>query len=229
MSGVDRCVAQVPIFGRLGDGAQDQVASFARPRELDRGETLYRQGDAVAQLFIIHRGTAKMTRLRADGQERLVRSLEPGQVVGEHAFLNGTAPDHTITATSPLRACVFDHRDMVGLTARHPGIAFAMLQELSRRLSDAEHRLTAMTTSDVGARVADYLLTLPAGGGSEELVVELPMSKRDVASYLGTTPESFSRALAKLERDGLVTIDRARIGLRDLDALEARAGSAGLV
>lgn len=223
MSHEESCVARVPIFSGLDAAAQAQVSSYARPRRVASGEALYREGEPVAQLFVVHEGVASITHRRADGRERLVRTVGSGQVIGENAFLTGARPDHTATALEPLVACVFDHREIARLTAQHPEIAVAMLQALSTRLADAERRLAVLGSSDVATRIADYLLSLPPTPQSAGFAVELPMSKRNVASYLGTTPESFSRALARLEKRGAIAVDGSRVELLDLDALDQLA------
>lgn len=220
----DSCVTRVPIFATLDDGAQLEVARFATPRRLAKGEVLYRQGESVAQLFVMHTGSAKLIHLRADGQEQVVRTVGPGGVVGEHAFLTGSRPDHTVVALEALEACVFDHRDLARLTATHPEIAVQLLRRMSHLLAETEERLRAVSATDVTARLADYLVNLPTTVPGQFVVV-LPMAKRDVASYLGTTPESLSRAFARLEADHLVEVDGRRIRLLDVSALdEAAAG-----
>lgn len=218
----DTCVAGVPIFATLTATEQWEVARFATAHRLTRGEALYRQGESMAQLFVMHTGSAKLVHLRTDGSEQVVRSVGPGDVVGENAFLTGARPDHTVIALEPLEACVFDHRDLARLTATHPEIAVAMLRRTSQLLTDTEQRLRALTATDVAARLADYLMNLP-NAATGEVVVVLPMAKQDVASYLGTTPESLSRALTRWESDGLIQIDGRRIRLLDVDALDEEA------
>ena len=219
----DTCVTLVPIFANLDAQAQLEVAGFARPRRIRKGATLYRQGEHVAQLFVVHQGEAKLTHLRADGHEQVLRTVGPGEVVGEHAFLTGARPDHTVVALEPVTACVFDHRDLGRLTVTHPEIAVALLRRMSQLLAETEERLRAVSATDVTARLADYLMNLP-NTGTGQFVVVLPMAKRDVASYLGTTPESLSRAFARLEADQLVTVEGRRIRLLDVAALAAAAG-----
>ena len=95
-----------------------------------------------------------------------------------------------------------------------------MLRSLSQRLQGAERRLT-QTLGEVPARLAAFLIdlpTVPTGGG---VGVRLPWPKKDVASYLGTTPESLSRALDHLQRDGTIRVDGAAIEIVGPDALDA--------
>lgn len=217
------CVARVPVFATLPRASQFEVAAYAASRRLRAGDALYREGDAIAQLFVVHTGTAKLTHARADG-ERLIRTVGPGEVVGEHSFLTGARPDHTVTTLEPASLCVFKHADLARLVAAHPTIAVRMLQALSRRLTDTETRLAAATSTDVSARLAGYLLGLPGTHVDGSVEVTLPLAKKDIASLLDTTPESLSRALRRLGDSGMIDQRRGRrIGLSDVDGLSRLA------
>ena len=212
----ESCVRRVPIFNRLPAAQQDQVASFARPVHLKRGELLHGAGMSVGQLFVVHTGQLKLVHVSESGRTQLVRVANPGDAVGEHAFLTGSRPDYQVEALTDAQLCTFSHADLAKLLASYPVIAQSMLRSLSERLNDAERRL-ALSGVEVSVRLAGYLLDLPATDGNH---VELPLSKKDIASYLGTTPESFSRALAKLHRDGLINVAGSTIELVDFDALD---------
>lgn len=215
------CVSRVPIFARLDPKQQEAVASFARPIGLARGELLHAAGDAIGQLFVVHSGKVKLVHTSASGRQQLLRVAGPGDVMGEHAFLTGARPDHHAEAVEDARLCVFAHDDLARLVGTYPTIALSMLRALSERAVDAERRV-ALGAVDVPVRVAGYLLDLPADDAGTYRV-RLPLAKKDVASYLGTTPESFSRALAKLQRDGLVAVAGDLVELRDPDGLDALA------
>lgn len=214
---------RVPIFAGLAADQQDAVASFARPTRLARGELLHLAGDDVGRLFVVHTGSVKLVRVAPSGRERLLRLAEPGDVVGEHSFLTGEAPEYYAEATEDAQLCVFRHADLAGLVAEFPAIALEMMRSLSARLADSE-RLLGLGAADVPARLAAYLLTLPylPGPGTR---VRLPLAKKDVASYLGTTPESLSRALTRLQQSGAVTPSGETLTL-DVEFLEALADEA---
>lgn len=216
------CVARVPIFAHLPPEQQGVVASFARPVDLPRGALLHAAGDAVGRLFVVHTGRIALASTTASGRRRLLRVAGPGEVVGEHAFLTGERPDHRAEAVEDARLCVFDHGDLARLVATYPSISLAMLRSLSERLTESERRL-ALGAMDVPARVADYLLGLPADGRAGTQRVRLPLPKREVAAWLGTTPESFSRALARLQAAGVLRVDGDALVVLDPAALEGWA------
>lgn len=218
------CVARVPIFAGLTPEQQAEVAAFARPIQVPRGHIVYVAGSDLRRLLVVHHGRVAMRHLSPEGREQVVRVLEEGDVVGEAAFITGAQPDHEAVATADSQLCTFDHADLVELVRLHPGIAVRMLQAVTDRLVRAERMLAAFATSDVETRLAAWLLDQPSVDDAGRRMLVLQMAKKDVASFLGTTPETLSRRLADLAREGVIGLaGRREIVLLDTAQLEARA------
>lgn len=220
----DLCVARVPLFRGLSHADQREVAAVARPTRVSRDEIIYPAGSDLGQLLVVHTGRVKISRVGRDGHEQIIRVLEPGDFVGESAFLGGGRSDHQASALEAGSMCVFRHADLGRLLAAHPSVGLRMLQDVSRRLEETEARLAAATTGDVSSRVAGYLLSLPGrrgeGGAHGTLEVTLPLTKKDIASLLDTTPESLSRALRRLSDSEVIDQPSgSRVSLLDVDAL----------
>lgn len=223
------CVAIVPLFADLTPQEQDEVATFARPIHRRRGESIHRPGEAISHLLVVHQGRVRISHVAPSGHEQLIRVLEPGDFVGEAAFVTGSPPEDHAMALTDVELCSFDHRDLGDLVAQHPDIALRMLHAVTTRLEATERMLADVTSSDVEARLAGYLLDLPARrseqGPAARLEVHLPLAKKDVASLIGTTPETLSRKLALFAEQGLVVLAGRTIGIADPEGLEARAGA----
>lgn len=216
----DTCVTRVPVFRTLTHDQQVEVARFARPVDVKAGEQIMAAGSDVRRLLVVHSGQVRLVHLLDSGREHLVRMLSEGDAVGETAFVLGTRPSHFAYAETDAQLCTFDHTDLSRLVARYPDIAVRMLQVQAKRLEAAERMLAAFASADVGARVAAYILDLPADGNT----VDLPMAKKDVASYLGTTPETLSRRLRELAQAGAIElVGQRRIVITDPEALIHRA------
>jgi len=207
---VDSCVSRVPVFTSLSEQDQHRVEGLARPTHLMVGEAAYSADDELSQLMVLHTGRLKIFRLSADGSEQLIRVLGPGDFTGETSVFTGQRPDDYATALEECQLCVFGHDDLAALIRAHPEIGLRLLERVSARLSDTEHRLNSLTSQDVERRVADYLLGLSSSWGGGVATVTLPLAKKDVASLLDTTPESLSRALKSLAGQGLIVIGAGR-------------------
>ena len=217
------CVAEVPIFSGLSAQEQLDVARRARAVTLHDGERFYGPGDPRPRLGVVHRGRLRVARVSADGRERLIRVLGPGDVVGEVEVLTGRAPQHLVSALGDTRICAFRSADLEDLLAS-PTVAREAVRVLAQRLEAADEMTAASSTSPVLARLAAFLLAQPTAGPPGRESLRLPLAKADVASLLGTTPESLSRALGALREAGAVEGGRGRVlVVLDRPALSAAA------
>lgn len=219
----DNCVRGVPIFSGLTTEQQDLVATVARPQILSAGELVHGAGERTGKMFVVHTGEIKLSRTLPSGRKQLLRVARPGETLGEHAFLTGDSTLEEAEARSQTRLCVFVHDDLTKLIDQYPNIAHRMLRTLGDRLAHTEHRLT-LSSQSVDVRIADYLLQQPLirrGQATNGIMrVQLPLSKKDIASLLGTTPESLSRALSRLRNKGFLTVDDDIVSLLQPDELE---------
>lgn len=226
MSPTDTCVARVPIFQGLTSTEQQEVATFAKPRVVSKGDMLCTAATPISRLFVVHSGLLKISRITAQGREQIIRTVTPGEVVGERAFLTGEISQEQIVALEDSRICTFEHQDLSTLLAQYPDVGARMLRTLSDRLASVERLLASVTSSDVEARVAAYLLDLPQRFAGNQMVVTLPMAKHEVAAYLGTTPETVSRKLSSLVKQRAISLRSSReIAIVDPEALRELAAN----
>lgn len=217
-------MARVPIFRGLTREQQHEVARFARPVHAPRGTMLQSPSAEQNRLMVVHSGRIRLVHVLENGREQVVRVAEEGDAVGESSFLLGRRPEHFAYADSDVTLCTFDHADLARLVATHPSIGLRMLQVSTERLLSAERMLAAFASTEVGTRVAAYLLDQPATVVDGRHLIRLPMAKKDIASYLGTTPETLSRRLGDLAADGVIALSGRRdVEILDLDRLVERA------
>ena len=216
------CVSTVPIFSGLDDHEQAEVARRARATTLRDGEWFQGPGDPEPRLGVVHRGRLRVTSLTADGRRRLLRVLGPGDVVGEVELLTGHPPRHLVSALGEASVCSFRRSDLADLLS-HPSVAREVIRVLAERLERADETAAAASTSPVRSRVAGYLLDQPAAGPPGREAVRLPLARADIASLLGTTPESVSRQLRALREAGVVEGGRRGRDLVILDRRRLRA------
>lgn len=214
----DQCVALVPIFAQLNPSERHEIAQHAHQKAYGRNEQLYGAGEENPSLMIVHRGRVKIYRVAESGHEQLIRVLVAGDFIGETSFIRAAESDHFAVALEDAQICSLHRDDVRGFLLRYPTIAYKMLETMSGRLERTERMVSSLTGEDVEHRLASYLLELSDMSGSNFL--ELPISKKDVASYLGTTPETVSRRLALFEDNGWISQSgKGKIEILDLAAL----------
>ncbi|HET8558986.1 MAG TPA: Crp/Fnr family transcriptional regulator [Marmoricola sp.] len=202
------CVSLVPLFAELSEEDRRQIAAVAVTRRYARGEHVHRPGEQSG-LRIVHHGRVKVHRIAESGTEQLIRILFPGDFLGETTLLTGRPVDSWAEALEASEVCTVGSEQMHRLLRERPSVALRMLSGLSERLDEAEQQVSAVTGAPVGRRLAEHLLDLAVESGSDSF--RLPSTKKDLASYLGTTPETLSRRLGELQDAGLV-----RLGPRGL-------------
>jgi CRP/FNR family transcriptional regulator len=215
---LEALVAKVPLFAGLTHAQISEIASRVRPRVVPRNEQLYGAGDINPYLRIIHTGTVKVYRITESGHEQVIRVLGAGDFLGERAVISPSASDHFAVTLDESEICSLGHEDMRSYLLRYPSVAFTMLETLSARLGTTEEQVSAMTGEDAAGRVAAYLVGLADEYHRSSFL--LPISKKDVASYLGLTPETLSRRLAAFEDNKWVHLGgNRRVDLLDIEAL----------
>jgi CRP/FNR family transcriptional regulator len=221
------CVSRVPLFADLSVEDRRRIAEVAVTRHYERGEQVHRPGEASG-LRIVHRGRVKVHRANESGAEQLLRILFPGDFLGETTLLTGRPVESWAVALDQTEMCTVGGREIARLLRERPEVAVRMLSSLSKRLADAEQQLSSVTGASVGRRLAGHLLQLADEAGSTSF--RLPSTKKDLASYLGTTPETLSRRLGVLQDAGVVRLGpRGLVEIRDPDRLRSAAAADGAV
>lgn len=212
------CVSRVPIFNHLPADQLAVIAGKASMRVYERGQFIHRSGEQSDQLFIIHKGQAKVYRLSDTGKEQLVRVLRSGDFIGELALFSEAQHDSYAEVTQTAQVCAINRQDVRNLLLQYPTISLHVLAEVTRRLGSSEKQAAVIATESINARIGQYLAELADREGSSSF--HLPMSRKDLASYLGTTPETLSRRFTEFETAGWIEQSgQRRIKILDLDAL----------
>lgn len=197
------CVAIVPIFNHLEEHQLEEIMHVTHSVLYKKGEVLYRANEQSDSLYIVSQGKIKIYRLSEGGKEQLVRILLRGNFTGELALFNESLHEAYAEAMEDTWVCKVKRSDLQELLIKYPTIALKVLGEFSNRLDQSEKQTTRFATERVETRIALYLAEC-VDEDQKSYEFTLPMSKKDLASYLGTTPETISRKLFELEDAKLI-------------------------
>lgn len=215
------CIRLVPIFNHLEDQDMDRIVESAQTKQIKKGEMLFRAGDKDDVLYIIHTGKVRVYRLSDTGKEQLVRILNPGDFTGELAiFRPGEVHENYAEAMQNTSICLFNQADLLEYLIEFPQISLKIIAEMTSRLKESEKQTAQVFTESVESRIISFLLDCLDSNSGNSPIIKLPISKKDLASYLGTTPETISRKLAHLEQENVIELlPKNSIQIYDLDQL----------
>jgi CRP/FNR family transcriptional regulator len=203
----DICFRKAPLFAGLPEPEQCRIHRLVRQRQYRRGEVILREGEAGEGLYIVRRGTVKLYRTSRDGKEQVVAFLRYGDVFGEPSLLLDEPLGVSAEAVEPAAVCLIPKDDFTALLRTTPALAFEFARVLARRVEATVGIIGRLGLQDARERLQGYLVSLARGAGRptpEGVEVTLPAGRAEVGKLLGLAPETVSRRLADLERDGLV-------------------------
>jgi len=198
------CLDSISLFNALTSEQRTLVFKLIRHSSYKAGERIYSPGQPANSIHIISQGKVRIFRLAESGREQLIRLLVPGEFAGELALFKEGIYEAYAESITDTKICMIFYEDFKALLKSYPSISIAMLATLAARLSVSEQQSTWMSTETAKQRLLHYLVRSATRDTHKNLIVHLPMAKKDLASYLGTTPETFSRQWTKLKKEGII-------------------------
>jgi CRP/FNR family transcriptional regulator len=216
-------IREIGVCGSLESGERDELCHIARQSHCAPGKILFAEGEPAENLYNVVSGAVRLTKLLPDGRRQITGFMFPGDFLGI-AFNETYA--YSAEALAPTRLCRFPRRSLERLVDTARNLEHRLLGEAANELAAAQDQMLLLGRKTAQERVASFLLGLIARArrrGREENPISLPMSRTDIADYLGLTTETVSRCFTKLKtakvirlgQPGSVTI----VELRRLTAL----------
>ncbi|CAB3812722.1 Crp/Fnr family transcriptional regulator [Achromobacter denitrificans] len=210
-------LAAHPLLRDLPPGMAPEVAadllSGASPLRAEAGQVLFGEGDEAFHYLLIESGQAEVMRYGYNGDERVFRVFEPGQLMAEAAMFmpHGRYPMQA-RARSALLGWRLSRRQLHDACRRWPDLALGLLAALSKSLYDQVNKVDWMTSSSAPERLANYLMDLHARQGD---TVTLPLNQRQLAAHLGIRAETLSRLLNEWQTQGYINGKRREWAVQD--------------
>ncbi len=211
-------------FEGLSARALAAVDERFREQHYPQGAVICREGETARSLFFVAHGNVKLLRHSAGGDDVLIDLLPQGGLFGGLASLGlGRYPETAIAQTA---CCVLtvSGSDFQHLLEQFPAFTMEVLKSTSRSLNDAREAIRQLTTSPVDARIAMALIKLAERLGEKTgqgILIQVPLPQQDLAAMVGATPETVSRVMARMKREGLVDSGRQWVRILDQDGLRA--------
>ncbi len=206
-----------PFFQGLSAAEIDAVTSLARFKEIKSGQFYFLQGDPAECIYLLGQGRVKLTQSSPDGQQVLLRVIERNALFGAVAMTQDPIYPVSAEASDDCLAAFWGRREMMNLVQRFPRLAMNALQLMAEQVQEYQERFRQLATERVERRLARTLLRLAAQSGrriEEGVLIDLPLSRQDLAEMTGTTLFTVSRTLSQWDAQGLVQAGRERVVIR---------------
>ena len=219
MENILNIISAIPLFNGLPDDQLSAIRQIALEKQYNKGQTIFSEEDETKGLFVVVDGRVKIYKVSSEGKEQILHIIETGQSFGEVTVFTGQQMPANAQTLAKSRLLLFPRSAFVGLVTANPSLALNLLAIMSKKLRQFAVQIENLSLKEIPARLASYLIYLAEEQGSADAVT-LDVSKGQLASLLGTIPETLSRIFAKLSRQNLIRVEGPKITLLDFEGIE---------
>lgn len=216
-----------PLLGQLQEDDLDEILALARVRRFEAEEIIFSKGDRGDSLYAILSGRVSISTVSESGKVIILNVLQPGDVFGEIAVLDGGERTASATALEDSELIRIGRVEFIPLLQRRPLLCVRLMELLCHRLRWTSDIIEDMLFLEIPQRLAKRLLALARTEGEQvgkTIRIRLQFSQEDLAQMLGATRESINKSLRALQNGGLIDYNTGHLTLIDIPRLEEMAG-----
>ena len=209
---------RIPVFEDLDPADLAMIDRVTTERRIDRGATVFTEGEPGEGFHFIRSGKVKVIKLAADGREHILNILGPGEVFAEVLLFNDAPYPATVVAVEDSLVGVIRNRELEALLVQQPRLAVHIIRVMSKKLLYIQSKVKTFALADSQAKIAqtlEYLLERYGRQTGRGVEVALEINRQDIANMAGTTRETVSRVFRTLKDDGVLEDDERRIVVRE--------------
>jgi CRP/FNR family transcriptional regulator len=211
-------IKSLPLFKNVDEKDIIKLSKIAFIKKIEKGKAIFLEGEKAEAFYFMLEGKAKIYKLSSEGKEQILRIVDENDLFGEvPALQNKNYPAYSQTITD----CVllgFHRNDFISLMKQTPELSVSMIAFLCNRLEKFTALIETISLKEVPTRLANYFLALLEDNNCPNKCF-LKISKSQLASVIGTVPETLSRALKKIKDENIIDIEGNEITIVDFDKL----------
>jgi CRP/FNR family transcriptional regulator, cyclic AMP receptor protein len=214
-----------PIFEELEERDFARISACGVRKTYKKGEVILMEEESGSALFVIINGEVKVVRIGEDGREVILSILGPSDIFGEMALLDGEARSASVVALDSAELFMLHRKDFLALLHEYPTIAISLLKHLTQRLRRADALIKSLSLKDAYHRVGYVLLQFADERGrirqGKVEIDNLPV-QQEIANMAGTTRETVSRTLGKMEKLKMLHVEGNTVVIIDYDSFREK-------
>ncbi len=218
------CASKTSLFGILEEPQLKEITDKINHKTYKKNEIIFLEGDQADKLYVINHGKVKVFRYTKEGKEQILYIVSTGDFLGDLSLLKKGEFRFNAEALEDVKICELTKDDFDNVVKENPEISLKILEVLYERIKKLETLVQSLSTKDIETRISGLLLGLIKDFGEPEgniVRLELPLSREDMANYIGVTRETISRRLNSMQEEGIIElVGNKTIILNDLEYLE---------
>lgn len=216
-SAEETLLKNIRLFQGLQPEELARLLKAARRSQIDADTFLFFQEDPAEKVYVVLNGRIKLTQVTPEGQQIILRYITAGEVFAVVAVLSDMKYPVTAQTVEATSLVYWDRDSMLALMASIPALALNAISIMGGRVKEFQDRIRELSTERVERRIARTLLRLAHQTGqktAEGVLINLPLTRQDLAELSGTTLFTVSRTLSQWEARGLIQAGRERVLIR---------------
>lgn len=198
----DLCVRLVTLFNTLSQENQIEIEDLVRKKIYQKGELVV-DPSSDDKLIIVAYGGAKLYNLDENGHENITQILHTGDYAGEDWLFGKKNSNTYVEAIENSKICLLNRKDFLNLLEDQPMLSIKLIEQSMTKMQSMQKQIDLLSLPKIEDRLSEYLQEYAVKVGKKTF--NLPLKMKDLALYLGTTPETLSRKFALLEKQGVLT------------------------
>lgn len=219
-------IRNVPIFNTLDPDDAKEINPYLLHARFGKKETIFSEGDPSEWLYIVKNGKVKITKLSHEGKEIILEIISPMDFFGGVAVMRGFPYPANAVAMEETEVMKISRKNLLNIMDRFPNLMFCMATNIGDRIKGSHEALKSIALEKVESRMASLLIKLADKAGEktpEGLLINMKLTKQDLAEMVGTTVETSIRTMSKFSKAGILASKAGKIVIRDLEKLRSLA------
>lgn len=218
------CAKKVTIFSELNNQLLGEIVDNIERKHYSKGDLVFNIGETSDRLYIVNSGRIKVFNYTREGKEQILYILNEGDFFGELSLLKKSSFEFNATALEDTSLCTVSKQHFDSIIKKNPDITLKILEALHDRLIKLEMLIQNLSTKDIEVRIAAMLIGFLKESGKEAVdgvVLNLPLNREEMGSFIGTTRETISRKLGGMQDEGILEFEgNKKIIIKDISALK---------
>lgn len=213
---------KIDLFKSLSDEELKELGPYLESSVYKKKENIFSEGDQPEWFYIVAKGKVKITKLSHEGKEIILEIISPADIFGGVAVIRGFPYPANAVAMEDSEVIRISRRNLMRLVDRFPNLMYCIALQLGDRMKSSYDSLKNIALERVEARIAALLLKLANKVGvdtKEGILIDMRLTKQDVADMVGTTVETSIRTFSKFKKEGLLTDSDGKFTIKDKKGL----------